>query len=171
MAKPPTPNNEGGIEGTEPSLPYVAARLDRIVRQNVEQAIKDYGVSVTQYTVLSLLARQPGLSSAQLARRSYVSPQSMNETLLTLETIEAVRRQPDPNHGRILRAKLTAKGRRLVSKCDDNVAVVEHAMTNAMTTDERQQLRSLMVLAVRNLGGGFPARDETSAPEATQTVH
>jgi DNA-binding MarR family transcriptional regulator len=156
MAKPPAPTVEGSREGNAPSLPYVAARLDRIVRQKVEQAIKDYGVSVTQYTVLSLLARQPGLSSAQLARRSYVSPQSMNETLLTLETIEAVRRQPDPNHGRILRAKLT---------------VVEHAMTNAMTTDERQQLRSLMVLAVRNLGGGFPARDETSAPEATQTVH
>ena len=151
-------NDTSTVDGTQPSLPYVAARLDRVVRQQVDLAIRNLGVSVTQYTVLSLLARQPGLSSAQLARRAYVSPQSMNETLLTLETTDAVRRQPDPHHRRILRARLTAKGRRLVSKCDENVAAVESAMTAGMSKQEEKNLRDLMVHAVRNLGGGFPIR-------------
>ena len=74
--------------------------------------VKAHGLSVNQYTTLSVLDRRSGLSNAQLARRSLVSPQSMNEVLLTLEERGLVRRRAHPDHGRILQARLTAKGRR-----------------------------------------------------------
>jgi DNA-binding MarR family transcriptional regulator len=142
----------------QPSLAYVVARLDRVLRRAIETAIAPYELTVTQYTVLSALARQPGLSSAQLARRAYVSPQSMNEMLLVLEERGLVKRKPHPDRRRVLNSQLSAKGQRLVVHCDRGVAAVETTMTGTMKSTERDALRTLMVLAVRNLGGGFPER-------------
>jgi DNA-binding MarR family transcriptional regulator len=141
-----------------PSLGYVVARLDRVLRRGIEAAIAPYALTVTQYTVLSALARQPGLSSAQLARRAYVSPQSMNEMLLVLEQLGLVKRKADPDRRRVLNTQLSAKGQRLVDHCDREVKAVETTMTAGMKPADRDTLRALMVLAVRNLGGGFPER-------------
>jgi DNA-binding MarR family transcriptional regulator len=145
-----------------PSLAYVVARLDRVTRRAVEQAVAPQGLTVTQYTILSALARQPGLSSAQLARRAYISPQSMNEMLLALEARELVIRKADKLQRRILQTHLTATGKRVVRVCDSSVSTVEQQMTEGMTTAESDQLRSLMVRAVRNLRGGFPDRSPES---------
>jgi DNA-binding MarR family transcriptional regulator len=153
-------STDGTKDSLGPSVTYVVARLDRVLRRQIELAIAPFDVTVTQYTVLSALSRQPGLSSAQLARRAYVSPQSMNETLLVLEERGLVARKPNPARRRVLTTLLTAKGRKLVASCDRKVAVVEATMTGGMSLAEQTALRSLMVRSVRNLGGGFPARAE-----------
>jgi hypothetical protein len=51
-----------------------------------------------------VLRARPGLSNAQLARRSLVAPQSI---LAKLERRGLVGREVDPGHGRILRATPT----------------------------------------------------------------
>ena len=145
-------------QGPSPSLPYIAARLDRTVRVGIDRAVSPQGISVNQYKMLSALALQPDLSGAQLARRAYVSPQSMSETLLALERLGLVKRLPDPNHGRILRCRLTAKGRKLVERCNREVESVEASMIRGMSPADQDTLRNLMVQAVRNLDGGFPER-------------
>jgi DNA-binding MarR family transcriptional regulator len=152
------------------SLGYVVARLDRVVRRDIEVAIAPHGLSVTQFMVLSTLSHQPGLSSAQLARRAYVSPQSMNEMLLALEQRGLVMREPDPDRRRVLNAQLSKAGHRLVKICNREVTTVEASMTAGMTSAEQEALLSLMVLAVRNLGGGFPDRAvaESDSPNPSQ---
>jgi DNA-binding MarR family transcriptional regulator len=157
----PKPTPKPTLEAV-PSLGYVVARLDRVTRRAVEQAVAPKSLTVTQYTILSALARQPGLSSAQLARRAYISPQSMNEMLLALEVRELVIRKADKLHRRILQTHLTATGKRLVRACDVSVSTLEQQMTEGMTAAESDQLRSLMVRAVRNLRGGFPDRSPES---------
>ena len=102
-------SDDGAITG--PTLSYAIGRLDRVVRSAIADAVREHGLSVAQYTVLSVLGNRGSLSNAQLARRSYVSPQSMNEVLLTLEERGFVIRQDDPNHGRIRQTALTHKGR------------------------------------------------------------
>jgi DNA-binding MarR family transcriptional regulator len=144
---------------SSPSLGYIVARLDRVVRREVETVIAPHGLTVTQYLVLSVLDRQPGLSSAQLARRAYVSPQSMNETLLTLEQRNLVTRQPDPARRRVLNTQLSKSGQTLVKACNREVSKVESTMTAGLTDKQSEALRTFMVQAVRNLGGGFPDRE------------
>jgi DNA-binding MarR family transcriptional regulator len=139
-----------------PTLSYVIGRLDRVVRSAIAGAVREHGLSVTQYTVLSVLGHRGSLSNAQLARRSYVSPQSMNEVLLALEERGFVLRQDDPNHGRIRQTALTHKGRQALAACGDKVSLVEDSMTSELSTSERNELHRLMVKCVRGLHGGFP---------------
>jgi DNA-binding MarR family transcriptional regulator len=139
-----------------PTLSYVIGRLDRVVRSAIAAAVREQGLSVTQYTVLSVLGHRGSLSNAQLARRSYVSPQSMNEVLLTLEERGFVLRQDDPNHGRIRQTALTHKGRQALAVCGEKVSSVEDSMTTELSAAERNELHRLMVKCVRGLHGGFP---------------
>ena len=64
-----------------PPCSYLVGRIDRVVRRHIDDVVKAHGLSVNQYTTLSVLDRRSGLSNAQLARRALVSPQSMNEVL------------------------------------------------------------------------------------------
>ena len=118
-------------------------------------SVKARGLSVNQYTTLSVLDRRSGLSNAQLARRALVSPQSMNEVLLTLERRGLVRRRAHPDHGRILQTRLTAKGRRLLAACDAEVREVEARMVGDLSPGEQAALRHGLLSGVRALHGGL----------------
>ena len=67
--------------------------------------------------MLALLDEQPGLSNAALARRAFVTPQSMNQILRELEDKVWVIRRPHPGHGRIRQAGLTRDGRTVLRAC------------------------------------------------------
>jgi DNA-binding MarR family transcriptional regulator len=142
-------------ESGSPTLLYLVGRMDRVVRRHIHDAVKGHGLSVNQYTTLSVLDRRSGLSNAQLARRALVSPQSMNEVLLTLERRGLVRRRAHPDHGRILQARLTAKGRRLLAACDAGVREVEARMIGDLSPSDQAALRHGLLSGVRALHGGL----------------
>jgi DNA-binding MarR family transcriptional regulator len=142
-------------EDDGPTLLYLIGRMDRVVRRQIDDVVRAKGLSVNQYTTLSVLDHRSGLSNAQLARRALVSPQSMNEVLLALERRGLVRRHAHPDHGRILQARLTAKGRRLLQACDTGVQEVESSMLADLSTSERAVLRRGLLSGVRALHGGL----------------
>ena len=142
-------------DGSEPTLLYLVGRIDRVVRQAIGTVLKTQGLSVNQYTTLSVLDRRSGLSNAQLARRALVSPQSMNEVLLTLEERGLVRRRAHPEHGRILQARLTAKGRSLLARCDAEVHQVEARMVSGLSDEDQATLRKALLCGIRSLRGGL----------------
>jgi DNA-binding MarR family transcriptional regulator len=140
-----------------PTLLYLIGRIDRVVRRHIDDVVGSHDLSVNQYTTLSVLEHRSGLSNAQLARRALVSPQSMNEVLLTLERRGLVRRRAHPDHGRILQARLTAKGRRVLAACDAEVRKVEAQMMHDLTTRDEAALRRGLLAGVRALHGGLEA--------------
>ena len=142
-------------DGAAPTLLYLVGRVDRVVRRAIDDVVRARGLSVNQYTTLSVLDRRGGLSNAQLARRALVSPQSMNEVLLTLEQRGLVGRRAHPDHGRILQARLTAKGRALLARCDAEVHEVEARMVSGLSEDEQAALREALVSSIRALHGGL----------------
>jgi DNA-binding MarR family transcriptional regulator len=155
MAKRPVSATEAADDGREPTLLYLVGRIDRVVRRAMGTVLKAQGLSVNQYATLSVLDRLSGLSNAQLARRALVSPQSMNEVLLALEQRGLVRRRAHPDHGRILQARLTAKGRALLARCDAEVHQVEARMVSGLSEDEQAALRGALLSSIRTLQGGL----------------
>ena len=139
-----------------PRLSYVVARLDRAVRRAIEERIGPFGLTIPQFTALSVLYRRRGLSNAQLARRSYITPQSMHQIMLELERKGLVRRKPDPAHRRILRATVTAAGKRVVEDCEAAVAAMEDQMLSGLEPKARERLLEELAICIRALGAGLP---------------
>jgi DNA-binding MarR family transcriptional regulator len=143
--------------GVEPRVSYVIARLERAVRAAINERVRPHGLTTLQYTTLSVLgARGQPLSNAQLARRAYMTPQSMIEVIDALERKGLIRRDPHPNHRRVYPATLTARGRRVLVACNAAVEEMEDEMLAEFSPDERETLRTWLKACVRALQAGFP---------------
>lgn len=130
---------------TQPRLSYVIGRLERVLRRRLAAAVAPAGLTLNGYTVLSVLRVQDGLSNAQLARRSLVTPQSMSEVLTQLVDLDYVRRRAEPGHGRIIRTELTKAGIRALDRCDRAVDEVELELLGGLDTDEVASLRDVLL--------------------------
>lgn len=140
---------------TEPRVSYAVARLDRAVRREIADLVEPMGLTVPQYTALSVLRARSGLSNAQLARRSYITPQSANELIVALEDKGLVRRNPHPNHGRIRQIELTAKGARVLAACDELMDDMEENMLSELSAKERERFLGTLTTCVHTLGAGL----------------
>ncbi len=128
----------------EPRLSYVIGRLDRVLRRRLSAAVEPAGLTLPAYTALSVLRDQDGLSNAQLARRSLITPQSMSEVLARLVDQGYVRRRATPGQGRAIRIELTKAGSRALERCDRAVDDVEQEMLGDLDAGEATILRSAL---------------------------
>ena len=152
----PSPNTKPGAARTvTPRLSYVVGRLDRALRREIAALVRPFGLTVPKYTALSILRDRPGLSNAQMARRSYVTPQSMNEVLASLEADGLIVRAPAANHGRVLEVALSDRGNEVLAACDRAVTHMENAMLADLDAAGREQLREALIDCVHRLGAGF----------------
>lgn len=131
-----------------PRTSYLVARLDRLIRSRLTEALKPFDVSVTQYTVLSVLQHRPGLSNAQLARRSYITAQAMHQMVHGLEERGLITREVSPNHGRVQMTELAAEGMSLLQSCDLAVNDVEQEIFGSLGDGEIALLRSLLQASI-----------------------
>jgi DNA-binding MarR family transcriptional regulator len=142
----------------EPRVSYVIGRLERVLRRRLMAAVEPTGLTLPAYTTLSVLRAQDGLSNAQLARRSLVTPQSMSEVLALLVDRGYVRRRAEPNHGRVIRTELTRAGSRALERCDRAVDLVEREMLGDLDGDEVTELRDVLIRCGRALERDLVAR-------------
>ncbi len=119
---------------------YELKRAQHSLRLEMDETLKEAGVTTPQYAAMSLLAEEPGLSNARLARRSFVTPQTMNQILGRLEAAGLVERAGHPEHGRVLQTFLTREGKRLLADCARRVDAVEERMLSGLSDGDRQAL-------------------------------
>ena len=137
-----------------PSFIYMVGRVNQGIRREMRNRLAQCGLSVQEYTALSVLGARPGLSNAQLARRSLVTPQSMIEILTRLERRELLAREVDPRHARILRAALTPKGQELLADADQAVAGLQEEILADVPDRERPRVIEGMRNVMNRLSGG-----------------
>ena len=141
----------------EPRISYVVARLERAVRQEINERVKPHGLTTLQYTTLSILERGGELSNAQLARRAYMTPQSMSEVLDALEKKGLVERTAHPNHRRVFPAAVTVRGRKTLAACNAAIDELERETLAGLPPHQVRSLQYGLIRAVRALHAGFPS--------------
>jgi DNA-binding MarR family transcriptional regulator len=139
--------------GRPSGLAYLVGRLDHVLSRRLRECLAPLGLTVTQYTALSVFRAQGSLSNAQLAERTMVSPQSANEMVKTMEAQGWIERRPDPSHGRIIQISLTVAGHAVMERCDAEVVKVEALMFAGLAAGERTALHGALRGAVRALSG------------------
>jgi DNA-binding MarR family transcriptional regulator len=145
----------GSHGDTTPTLLYVVGRVNQGIRREMHKRLTHWELTIPEYTALSVLADRPGLSNAQLARRSMIRPQSMIEVLAELEARHLVVREADPAHARILRAELTDEGRRLLASVQPAVDAIEDELLAAVPARQRDTTLKVLVRAMDRLTSGL----------------
>lgn len=133
-------------------------RAEQALMAHHEGALRRYGLTMTQYTVLLTLTRQDGMSGAQLARACGVTQQSMATVLTTLQGKDLVARTPSPAHAKVLLTHLTPAGRDLLDRAYQEVNILERQLADAFTGTEHAALCDLLDRATAVLAAQTPHR-------------
>lgn len=136
-----------------PRTTYLVKQLELAIRAGMDAIIGEFGVTALQYTALSVLARHPGLSAAQMAHRSFVSPQAGNEMVKVLERKGLIIRTPDAYNRHIRRINLTPAGCAVLSRCEARIDRLEARMLEALAPADIEALRTALGACVRSLAG------------------
>jgi DNA-binding MarR family transcriptional regulator len=135
-----------------PALGYLIKWVERGVRQELDAALKPLGISASEYTALSVLGDRRELSSAQLARRTFVSAQAMHPIVVGLEQTGLVSRRSDPDHGRVQLVSLTPRGVAALAACNDACAFVEKRLFGKLSRSELEALRRGLMKCANAMG-------------------
>lgn len=123
---------------------YQMKRAEHALRLEMDGALRGVGLTTPQYAALSVLEDEAGLSGAALARRCFVTPQTMNQILMNLQGSGMVERRPHPEHGRVLSAYLTRKGAELVALAHGEVGAIEEHMLAGLDSGDRSRLLEVL---------------------------
>jgi DNA-binding MarR family transcriptional regulator len=135
----------------EPMLLYLIKQVELAVRSHLDDLLRPAGLTALQYTALTVLERHSDMSSAQLARNSFVTAQSMADMIMTLEGRGLIERHRDRADRRRLVVALTADGHELLDRYRDEVAALEAQMLTGLTKTEVSGLRHSMHACRANL--------------------
>ncbi|WP_449413549.1 MarR family winged helix-turn-helix transcriptional regulator [Pandoraea soli] len=136
---------------TKLRLTYVIASLDRLLRRHMSEALAPLGLTLAQFTALSVLDARGKLSNAQLAQRSFITPQSANEVVSLMAGRQWITREPDPNHGRIVLLQLTDEGRRVLAQCEAVAKEIDTRMRADVSREDAAAVQRHLEMFVRNL--------------------
>jgi DNA-binding MarR family transcriptional regulator len=129
-------------------------RAEQAVATEKTSVLREFDLTVPQYTVLLALSFTQGASGAQLARLCLVTPQTMTTVLSNLEAKGLVQRMPSSVHLKVLVTTLTRTGKALLKKADAKVRAVEERLDGAFDPDERTTLLELLTRATKVLSAG-----------------
>ena len=134
-------------------LLYVVKQVELAVRSRLDDLLRPAGLTALQYTALTVLERHPDLSSAQLARNSFVTAQSMADMITALEGRGLIERHRDRTDRRRLVVALTTDGRKLLDRYRDEVDALEEQMLAGLTRAQISSLRRNLRACRANLAG------------------
>jgi DNA-binding MarR family transcriptional regulator len=143
--------------GTMARVGYLIKRALVVLHDAMADALGPLDLTVTQFAVLTALREEPGLSNADLARRAFVTPQSMHAVLQELERRQLVVRRPHPQHQRVLQAELTEAGRGTLKSANNSVNAVEEQMLRKLPNPARSRLASTLSSCIDSLTESPPS--------------
>ena len=125
------------------------ARIDDLLRRAaatqrlaMERALAGLRVTPAQFAVLRIIAETPGLSNAEIARIERLTPQTTSLVIANLERKRWVMRRAHETHGRILRARATEAGLRLLGECRERLGGPYRRLGAAMPEGGERQVET-----------------------------
>lgn len=121
-----------GKRGEQGYLGYLLRQAHAAVRLTTERTLADLGVTSPQFGVLTMLNAYPGLSGADVARLTFLTPQTVGVIIRNLERDGAIVMTPHPVHGRIQQWTLTPRGATLLKACRQRVLELEKRLAHGL---------------------------------------
>jgi DNA-binding MarR family transcriptional regulator len=140
---PPAPGE--GKRGTEGYLGYLLRQASVAYRTRLERALAEVEVTQPQFAVMTMVAAYPGLSNADLARLSLLTPQTVSVIVANLKRSALLESRPHAVHGRIQQLALTSRGERILARCKQHVRALERKLADGLSPQQERAVRQWLV--------------------------
>jgi DNA-binding MarR family transcriptional regulator len=135
----------------ENEIGYLVKRVQLALRKTLDSSLVRLDLTTAQYAVLYHIAHSPGTSSAELARLSFVTPQTMIRLVRGLERKHFLIRRPSPRDPHLLEARLTNDGTKALRAAQRQVDAIHERMIGNLRHAEREQLATWLTSLAEQL--------------------
>lgn len=145
MPAKPTPSVEQiDTSYLESLIGYNARRAALAVIEVFMQRMAVYKLKPVDFSVLSLITHNPGITSSQLCSSLGILPPNLVGMVNALEKRELIMRKPHPRDGRAMGLHLTPAGQKLVQGAERTAAELEAEVASRLTPAEGKTLLRLL---------------------------
>jgi DNA-binding MarR family transcriptional regulator len=123
---------------------YNARRATLVIAESFLKHMAVYELRLVDFSVLSLIAHNPGITSRQLCATLAIQPPNLVGMVNTLEKRELITRRPHPHDARAVGLHLTPTGKKLVRQAEQTVTQLEEDATARLSAAERRTLMQLL---------------------------
>jgi DNA-binding MarR family transcriptional regulator len=129
-----------GKRGSDGHVGYLLRQAANAFRNRGEQALTGLGLTLPQFSVMTIIDAYPRCSNADLARAALLTPQTVNAIVANLQKAGFVERRPHEFHGRILQLALTGEGVAKLAEAKARIYALEETLVSGLVADERRLL-------------------------------
>jgi DNA-binding MarR family transcriptional regulator len=136
-------------------LYYILNRLSRSMNRAADDIAWRHGITLAEFNVLLVLAEGVPLSSAQLARRAFVTPQSSHQVVSTLVSRSLIETVDHPTDGRVKLARLTDAGWEVLDGARAELRVMQARAVADLAAADGERLPVVLEALAETLQGGW----------------
>jgi DNA-binding MarR family transcriptional regulator len=133
------------------TIGWVLTQAARLHRTHLNTKLADLGLFAGQEQVLDALASQGVLTIGELASMLRLRAPTISKMVTRLAVLGFVQRDPGRKDARIVRVRLTRKGRMAVTRLQGLWDEVERDLLRDISSSEQNELQELLLRAVTNL--------------------
>lgn len=128
-----------------PDLPaWTLVQTAHLAGRRFHELFAQQGLTAHQFGVLVALSRRPGLSQAALAREILVTPQSVGDIVIQMDSADLVRRTAPPRRGTATSVEITPHGRATLEKTYPLVSAINTPAALGLDEAEARTLNDLL---------------------------
>jgi DNA-binding MarR family transcriptional regulator len=125
-------------------LGYNARRAALAVIEVFLERMSVYDLRPVDFSVLSLITHNPGITSRQLCTTLGILPPNLVGMINSLEKRELIMRRPHPRDGRAMGLHLTAAGQKLMRDAERTATGLESEVAGRLSASEAKTLIRLL---------------------------
>ncbi|TWU62628.1 HTH-type transcriptional regulator MgrA [Crateriforma conspicua] len=122
------------------TIPMRLRRAYLTIHRNAQEHFSQFGVTVDQYVLLSVVADEEGVIQSEISRRMASDINTVGAMLKLLEEEKLIRRTRCPDDGRARRVYLTAKGAAMQKKLLKAAEAIHEAIDHCISKSSKEKL-------------------------------
>jgi DNA-binding MarR family transcriptional regulator len=118
------------------------SQLTHAMEHAMASTAKELNITLLQLAALAELSHNGSLSTADLARLTFVTPQNMSLTVSKLAAGGYLTRKPHPTSARIKRLVLSARGEKVLRHAVARAVLIEREMFSVLSARDKATLKA-----------------------------
>ena len=128
----------------ETLLGYNARRVSLKVIELFTHRMAGYGLSPVDFSILSLISHNPGITSRQICAALNLLPPNLVGKINAMEKRKLLARLPHPDDGRALGLYLTDAGQHMMVRAEKTATELEQDAASRLSSAEKKTLLKLL---------------------------